>query len=94
MISISFLAMDLLMDLCVLIAVQCVLGRFHPRRLAAAQLALSLFTLLSLFLGRPGPIARLCAALLCCAALCAERRPLRILEGAALMICASASPAP
>ena len=100
----SFLPIDLLMDACILAAVQLALDRLHLRRLLRALLALMTYSILAAFLGRrliwlrtwPGLTA---SCLLSSALLTGSLRPRRVLEAAACMCvaallcggCASAS---
>lgn len=84
------LPIDLLMDACILTAVQLALGRLHARRLLRALLALCLYSILSALLGNrfrwlrswPGLTA---ACLIAAALLTGSLRPRRVLEAAACM---------
>ena len=81
----SFLPIDLLMDACILAAVQLALDRLHLRRLLRALLALMTYSILAAFLGRrliwlrtwPGLTA---SCLLSSALLTGSLRPRRVLE--------------
>ena len=84
------LPIDLLMDACILTAVQLALGRLHARRLLRALVALCLYSILSALLGNrfrwlrswPGLIA---ACLIAAVLLTGSLRPRRVLEAAACM---------
>lgn len=88
----AVLPMDFLADLCMLVICQLSLSRLQLRRLALSLLMLTGCTLFARALGSEVHwLMHLPILMLGAAVATGERRPLRILEAAACMLCASAA---
>lgn len=92
----TFLPLDLLMDLGMLLTAQLVFGTLHPLRLLAAAAAMGICSTLVNMLNPPGAavaLIHLPVFLLAASIVTGERRAGRILEAAACMFCTGAAAA-
>lgn len=96
MVSLAFFPLDLLMDFAMLLVVQLSFGSLRPRRLLAAAAVLAACTAAFLLLNLPpahASLLHLPVFILSAQIATDERRPGRILEAAACMLCTGAAAA-